>query len=216
MASRGRWGSPQVAVPRARALSWCQLGPTALPRAPAAKAWQVDWGPRLLEGCDQAPSQLPERGTSPASWQPRSSVPSRLPLSPWGSEVLLTCLAPWPCSASQPWHGAQTRPPASVRSRPLGRVGLWLPGCPPGCGPLTAPSRRSPGLGSLRRLGLVYFLYLFLFSGLEYTLSFLAHQRFQFSRWDPFWGRPAVSPSQHRCGFWAWIVGWVGARSKPR
>ncbi|XP_048220163.1 major facilitator superfamily domain-containing protein 10 [Perognathus longimembris pacificus] len=36
-------------------------------------------------------------------------------------------------------------------------------------------------LGSLRRLGLAYFLYLFLFSGLEYTLSFLAHQRFQFS-----------------------------------
>ncbi|XP_059235883.1 major facilitator superfamily domain-containing protein 10 isoform X6 [Mustela nigripes] len=36
-------------------------------------------------------------------------------------------------------------------------------------------------LESLRRLGLVYFLYLFLFSGLEYTLSFLAHQRFQFS-----------------------------------
>ncbi|XP_054437862.1 major facilitator superfamily domain-containing protein 10 [Pteronotus mesoamericanus] len=36
-------------------------------------------------------------------------------------------------------------------------------------------------LRHLRRLGLVYFLYLFLFSGLEYTLSFLAHQRFQFS-----------------------------------
>ncbi|ERE89774.1 nucleolar protein 14 [Cricetulus griseus] len=36
-------------------------------------------------------------------------------------------------------------------------------------------------LRSLRRLGLVYFLYLFLFSGLEYTLSFLVHQRFQFS-----------------------------------
>ncbi|XP_008840088.1 major facilitator superfamily domain-containing protein 10 isoform X2 [Nannospalax galili] len=36
-------------------------------------------------------------------------------------------------------------------------------------------------LNSLRRLGLVYFLYLFLFSGLEYTLSFLTHQRFQFS-----------------------------------
>ncbi|XP_031541323.2 major facilitator superfamily domain-containing protein 10 isoform X1 [Vicugna pacos] len=36
-------------------------------------------------------------------------------------------------------------------------------------------------LGSLRRLGLVYFLYLFLFSGLEYTLSFLVHQRFRFS-----------------------------------
>uniref|UniRef100_A0A673TQ17 Major facilitator superfamily (MFS) profile domain-containing protein n=1 Tax=Suricata suricatta TaxID=37032 RepID=A0A673TQ17_SURSU len=37
------------------------------------------------------------------------------------------------------------------------------------------------GLSRLRRLGLVYFLYLFLFSGLEFTLSFLAHQRFQFS-----------------------------------
>ncbi|XP_066089750.1 major facilitator superfamily domain-containing protein 10 isoform X2 [Saccopteryx bilineata] len=36
-------------------------------------------------------------------------------------------------------------------------------------------------LSHLRRLGLVYFLFLFLFSGLEYTLSFLAHQRFQFS-----------------------------------
>ncbi|XP_061439519.1 major facilitator superfamily domain-containing protein 10 [Rhineura floridana] len=34
---------------------------------------------------------------------------------------------------------------------------------------------------NLRILGLVYFLYLFLFSGLEYTLSFLVHQHFQFS-----------------------------------
>lgn len=42
-------------------------------------------------------------------------------------------------------------------------------------------SRSGAGLGSLRRLGLVYFLYLFLFSGLEFTLSFLVHQRFQFS-----------------------------------
>ncbi|XP_061849846.1 major facilitator superfamily domain-containing protein 10 [Colius striatus] len=36
-------------------------------------------------------------------------------------------------------------------------------------------------LQNLKTLGLVYFLYLFLFSGLEYTLSFLTHQRFQFS-----------------------------------
>ncbi|XP_069600841.1 major facilitator superfamily domain-containing protein 10 [Ranitomeya imitator] len=36
-------------------------------------------------------------------------------------------------------------------------------------------------LQNLRILGLVYFLYLFLFSGLEYTISFLTHQRFQFS-----------------------------------
>ncbi|XP_072243598.1 major facilitator superfamily domain-containing protein 10 [Leuresthes tenuis] len=33
----------------------------------------------------------------------------------------------------------------------------------------------------LRVLGLVYFCYLFLFSGLEFTLSFLTHQRFQFT-----------------------------------
>ncbi|KAM4809113.1 major facilitator superfamily domain-containing protein 10 [Rhinophrynus dorsalis] len=42
-----------------------------------------------------------------------------------------------------------------------------------------APSVDS--LQKLRVLGLVYFLYLFLFSGLEYTISFLTHQRFQFS-----------------------------------
>ncbi|XP_035846818.1 major facilitator superfamily domain-containing protein 10 isoform X2 [Sander lucioperca] len=33
----------------------------------------------------------------------------------------------------------------------------------------------------LRALGLVYFCYLFLFSGLEFTLSFLTHQRFHFT-----------------------------------
>ncbi|XP_056145667.1 major facilitator superfamily domain-containing protein 10 [Lampris incognitus] len=33
----------------------------------------------------------------------------------------------------------------------------------------------------LRVLGLVYFTYLFLFSGLEFTLCFLTHQRFQFT-----------------------------------
>ncbi|XP_060550821.1 major facilitator superfamily domain-containing protein 10 [Pantherophis guttatus] len=33
----------------------------------------------------------------------------------------------------------------------------------------------------LQMLGLVYFLYLFLFSGLEYTLGFLVHQHFHFS-----------------------------------
>ncbi|KAL7976406.1 hypothetical protein Chor_015470, partial [Crotalus horridus] len=36
-------------------------------------------------------------------------------------------------------------------------------------------------LMDLQILGLVYFLYLFLFSGLEYTLGFLVHQHFQFS-----------------------------------
>ncbi|MGH0170318.1 UNVERIFIED_CONTAM: hypothetical protein FKN15_058839 [Acipenser sinensis] len=37
------------------------------------------------------------------------------------------------------------------------------------------------GLQNLKVLGLVYFFYLFLFSGLEYTLSFLTHQRFHFT-----------------------------------
>jgi MFS family permease len=37
---------------------------------------------------------------------------------------------------------------------------------------------------SLRRLGLGYFLYLFLFSGLEYSLTFLTHQRFNYTRMD--------------------------------
>ncbi|CAK8690461.1 unnamed protein product [Clavelina lepadiformis] len=37
---------------------------------------------------------------------------------------------------------------------------------------------------SLRLLGVVYFLYLFLFSGLEFTLTFLAHRRFSFTRMD--------------------------------
>ncbi|XP_053530505.1 major facilitator superfamily domain-containing protein 10 isoform X2 [Ictalurus punctatus] len=36
---------------------------------------------------------------------------------------------------------------------------------------------------NLKVLGWVYFAYLFLFSGLEFTLSFLTHQRFQFSRY---------------------------------
>uniref|UniRef100_A0A3Q2QA03 Major facilitator superfamily domain containing 10 n=1 Tax=Fundulus heteroclitus TaxID=8078 RepID=A0A3Q2QA03_FUNHE len=37
------------------------------------------------------------------------------------------------------------------------------------------------GMQKLQVLGLVYFCYLFLFSGLEFTLSFLTHQRFQFT-----------------------------------
>ncbi|MBN3281055.1 MFS10 protein, partial [Polyodon spathula] len=42
-----------------------------------------------------------------------------------------------------------------------------------------SPSKES--MHNLKVLGLVYFFYLFLFSGLEYTLSFLTHQRFHFS-----------------------------------
>uniref|UniRef100_A0A8C6UI90 Major facilitator superfamily domain containing 10 n=1 Tax=Neogobius melanostomus TaxID=47308 RepID=A0A8C6UI90_9GOBI len=42
-----------------------------------------------------------------------------------------------------------------------------------------SPSKQR--MEKLRRLGLIYFCYLFLFSGLEFTLSFLTHQRFQFT-----------------------------------
>uniref|UniRef100_A0A3Q3J133 Major facilitator superfamily (MFS) profile domain-containing protein n=1 Tax=Monopterus albus TaxID=43700 RepID=A0A3Q3J133_MONAL len=41
------------------------------------------------------------------------------------------------------------------------------------------PSKKR--MQKLQMLGLVYFCYLFLFSGLEFTLSFLTHQRFQFT-----------------------------------
>ncbi|XP_048384232.1 major facilitator superfamily domain-containing protein 10 [Stegostoma tigrinum] len=44
-----------------------------------------------------------------------------------------------------------------------------------------AKSPSPEGIQTLKVLGLVYFLYLFLFSGLEYTLSFLTHQRFHFN-----------------------------------
>ncbi|KAJ3603491.1 hypothetical protein NHX12_028236 [Muraenolepis orangiensis] len=42
------------------------------------------------------------------------------------------------------------------------------------------PSRQR--MRKLQVLGLVYFTFLFLFSGLEFTLSFLTHQRFHFTR----------------------------------
>lgn len=33
----------------------------------------------------------------------------------------------------------------------------------------------------LRKLGIVYFVYLFLYSGLEFTLTFLTHHKFNYS-----------------------------------
>ena len=38
------------------------------------------------------------------------------------------------------------------------------------------------GLGEVKKIGLVYFLYLFFFSGLEFTLTFLTHSVFNYSR----------------------------------
>lgn len=45
----------------------------------------------------------------------------------------------------------------------------------------TKESPSNQRMEKLRRLGLIYFCYLFLFSGLEFTLSFLTHQRFKFT-----------------------------------
>uniref|UniRef100_A0A3Q3GTE4 Major facilitator superfamily domain containing 10 n=1 Tax=Labrus bergylta TaxID=56723 RepID=A0A3Q3GTE4_9LABR len=45
----------------------------------------------------------------------------------------------------------------------------------------TKDSPSKERMKKLQVLGLVYFCYLFLFSGLEFTLSFLTHQRFQFT-----------------------------------
>ncbi|MGH0148546.1 UNVERIFIED_CONTAM: hypothetical protein FKN15_014996 [Acipenser sinensis] len=47
--------------------------------------------------------------------------------------------------------------------------------------PETLHKENRVSLQNLKVLGLVYFFYLFLFSGLEYTLSFLTHQRFHFT-----------------------------------
>ncbi|XP_037685225.1 major facilitator superfamily domain-containing protein 10 isoform X6 [Choloepus didactylus] len=69
-------------------------------------------------------------------------------------------------------------------------------------------------LRTLRGLGLVYFLYLLLFSGLEYTLSFLVHQRFQFSRPSCCWCPPSSwSAGGARCPHWAW--GCCSTPSRP-
>ncbi|KAK2495160.1 hypothetical protein MC885_000257 [Smutsia gigantea] len=91
---------------------------------------------------------------------------------------LLSPLALFQFSATA--HG---RDPPTGDGKRLPAGSLGVAGAPPLLSRLGAqqPLRSSPGLGSLRRLGLAYFVYLFLFSGLEYTLSFLTHQRFQFS-----------------------------------
>lgn len=45
----------------------------------------------------------------------------------------------------------------------------------------TEDSPTKQRMEKLRKLGQIYFCYLFLFSGLEFTLSFLTHQRFKFT-----------------------------------
>jgi len=38
-------------------------------------------------------------------------------------------------------------------------------------------------LQRMQQISIIYFLYLFIFSGLEFTLTFLTHNRFDFNRY---------------------------------
>ena len=49
-------------------------------------------------------------------------------------------------------------------------------------------------LSAMRRIGLVYFLYLFLYSGLEFTLTFLTYTKFNFTRFDSLFPIPHLYP----------------------
>lgn len=42
-------------------------------------------------------------------------------------------------------------------------------------------------LAQLRRLGIVYFVYLFIYSGLEFTLTFLTHHIFNYTSMQQGW-----------------------------
>jgi MFS family permease len=46
---------------------------------------------------------------------------------------------------------------------------------------------RSSDLYELRRLGRIYFVYLFIYSGLEFTLTFLTHHVFQYTSMQQGW-----------------------------
>jgi len=41
-------------------------------------------------------------------------------------------------------------------------------------------------LQRIQQISVIYFLYLFIFSGLEFTLTFLTHNRFDFNRYVMF------------------------------
>lgn len=46
---------------------------------------------------------------------------------------------------------------------------------------------KSSDLVELRRLGIVYFVYLFIYSGLEFTLTFLTHHTFNYTSMQQGW-----------------------------
>lgn len=150
-----------------------RLGPALYPLLPAGDAAPGEAGKPGAPACAR-----PGPRDGATAWPSQETRSPRLRPSLWASRLRLTCSAPWRCSASRPRLAGRTPPWQRVRSRP--GAGGW-----PRLGETSpAPSHpRLSELSGLRRLGLVYFLYLFLFSGLEFTLSFLAHERFQFSRW---------------------------------
>lgn len=46
---------------------------------------------------------------------------------------------------------------------------------------------RQSDLAQLQRLGIVYFVYLFIYSGLEFTLTFLTHHVFNYNSMQQGW-----------------------------
>lgn len=142
--------------------------------------------------------RLPGLGTPRLPAGLSSSAPCQAPSITLGFRAAADLLSPAALLRFSAVAHGQDPPTGDSKEQPLTRVGL--PQLLSGCGPPHALAPLPPGLSQLRRLGLVYLLYLFLFSGLEFTLSFLVHQRFQFSRWeckpskDPTWGHPAISP----------------------
>lgn len=82
----------------------------------------------------------------------------------------------------------RTKDPPSEESKrafspPTFVAEVW-PSKAPSCNSASTNCVETPptGMERLKASGRVYFCYLFLFSGLEFTLSFLTHQRFHFTR----------------------------------
>ncbi|XP_028342407.1 major facilitator superfamily domain-containing protein 10 isoform X2 [Physeter macrocephalus] len=82
--------------------------------------WPSRWAPCLAPPCPWRrrpgwPCSLrsPICCSSPVSCRRRCPRRSGHRRSRWGLELRLTCSAPWPCSVSQRWHVARTRPPES-------------------------------------------------------------------------------------------------------
>lgn len=193
-------------------LSCCPLGLAGGLETRLAGPCRVQVPSRFGSHCPQA-----ARGASSPPSRHLQFCPLQAPSITLGFRAAADLLSPLALLRFSAVARGQDPLSGESKARPLPRVGLAACSC--GLAPLTAfPA--APGLGHLRRLGLVYFLYLFLFSGLEYTLSFLAHQRFQFSRWEdgplegPFLGPPTsgLGPAlAHPLGPspGTWVVWWL-------